>query len=104
MHINNKSVLRIALAVSMLFGFTAALEAKIKRSAKARSEFKRINPCPSTGKQTGACPGWIIDHIAPLACGGADTPSNMQWQTVEEAKAKDKWERDGCNKNSGGLR
>ena len=24
--------------------------------------------------------------------GGADAPSNMQWQTIEEAKAKDKWE------------
>jgi hypothetical protein len=38
----------------------------------------------------------VIDHIKPLACGGADDPSNMQWQTREEAKAKDKWERKGC--------
>ena len=28
----------------------------------------------------------------PLKRGGADSPSNMQWQTIEEAKAKDKWE------------
>jgi len=41
-------------------------------------------------------PGYVIDHIQPLACGGADTPSNMQWQTVAEAKAKDKTERIGC--------
>ena len=26
-----------------------------------------------------------------LACGGLDDASNMQWQTVEEARAKDKW-------------
>jgi hypothetical protein len=26
-------------------------------------------------------------------CGGADAPSNMQWQTVADAKAKDKTER-----------
>jgi hypothetical protein len=29
----------------------------------------------------------------PLSKGGKDDPSNMQWQTVEEAKAKDKVER-----------
>jgi hypothetical protein len=28
----------------------------------------------------------------PLKRGGADAPSNMQWQTVEESKEKDKWE------------
>jgi hypothetical protein len=32
------------------------------------------------------------DHIVPLKRGGCDCPSNMQWQTREEAKAKDKWE------------
>jgi 5-methylcytosine-specific restriction endonuclease McrA len=35
----------------------------------------------------------VIDHVVPLSRGGADAPSNMQWQTVREAKAKDKWER-----------
>jgi hypothetical protein len=29
---------------------------------------------------------------------GADAPSNMQWQTTAEGKAKDKWERVGCAK------
>jgi len=41
-------------------------------------------------------PGYVIDHIVPLACAGADAPSNMQWQTRSEAKAKDKTERQGC--------
>jgi hypothetical protein len=41
-------------------------------------------------------PGYVIDHIVPLACGGADSPSNMQWQTAAEATAKDKLERKGC--------
>jgi hypothetical protein len=40
----------------------------------------------------------VIDHIEPLACGGADSPANMQWQTIAEAKKKDKWERQGCSK------
>jgi hypothetical protein len=66
------------------------------RSESARHEFKQDNPCPSTGETHGACPGYVIDHIKPLACGGDDSPDNMQWQTVEEAKAKDKWERKDC--------
>jgi hypothetical protein len=37
----------------------------------------------------GACPGYVIDHVIALKRGGADAPSNMQWQTVRAAKAKD---------------
>lgn len=33
-----------------------------------------------------------------LDCGGLDSVENMQWQTVAEDKAKDKWERKGCLK------
>jgi hypothetical protein len=63
---------------------------RIKRSASARHEFE-----VQTGYPKGR-PGYVIDHIRPLACGGADDPSNMQWQTVEAAKAKDRTERIGC--------
>ena len=66
------------------------LDAKTKRSAAARRAFMR-----QTGYPKGR-PGYVIDHIIPLACGGKDAPSNMAWQTVAEAKAKDKWERKGC--------
>jgi len=31
-------------------------------------------------------PGYVIDHVIPLACGGEDAPSNMQWQTAAEAR------------------
>ena len=41
---------------------------------------------------TGACPGYVVDHVVPLKRGGADAPENMQWQTTAEAKAKDKVE------------
>lgn len=34
----------------------------------------------------------VVDHIIPLKRGGSDAPSNMQWQTIEAAKAKDKIE------------
>ena len=40
--------------------------------------------------------GYVVDHIIPLACGGPDTPENMQWQTIEEAKAKDRVEQKEC--------
>ena len=70
---------------------------RIRRSAAAKDAFKREQPCPSTGRRSGACPGYVIDHVKPLACGGADDPLNMQWQTIAEGKAKDKWERKGCN-------
>lgn len=65
---------------------------RIKRSSSARHAFQKVNPCPSTGNTSGACPGYVIDHIIPLKRGGSDIPSNMQWQTIEAAKAKDLWE------------
>lgn len=68
------------------------------RSASAKRSFQKETPCPATGKKRGACPGYVIDHIIPLACGGADAPANMQWQTTKDAKAKDRWERKGCRK------
>ena len=66
---------------------------RIKRSTAAKNAFQREHPCPSNGKTKGGCPGYVIDHISPLECGGRDDPSNMQWQTIAEGKAKDKVER-----------
>jgi hypothetical protein len=65
---------------------------RIHRSAAAKRDFMRETGYPHGRK------GYVVDHIVPLACGGADVPSNMQWQTAAEGKAKDKWERNGCNK------
>lgn len=87
----------IALSVSILLAITSLnAPAEYHRSQKAKTLFKYTHPCPATGKSKGACPNYIIDHIKPLDCGGADAPSNMQWQTKAEAKAKDKWELKGC--------
>jgi hypothetical protein len=68
------------------------------RSKKALRAFVNQQACPATGLHRLPCKGYVIDHIQPLACGGADDPTNMQWQTREDAKAKDKWERKECGK------
>ena len=65
---------------------------RIARSSTARHEFQKSHPCPSTGRTTGACKGYVIDHVKPLKRGGADSPGNMQWQTKAAAKAKDRVE------------
>jgi len=66
---------------------------KLTRSSEALTEFKKCTGFPS-GR-----PGYVIDHIFPLACGGPDVPENLIWQKKEDGKAKDRWERvrPGCS-------
>lgn len=73
------------------------------RNSKTKVYFFLAHPCPG-GPDKGSkkrCQGYVIDHVCPLQCCGPDAVSNMQWQTVEEGKVKDKWERDcqrSCHK------
>lgn len=71
---------------------------KIKRSAVAKAEFRRLHACPATQSHKGACPDWAIDHVIPLACGGCDTVANLQWlptqiKAASGALPKDRFER-----------
>jgi hypothetical protein len=84
----------LCIFIIILFSFPVGAEQH--RSQKAKVIFKYSHPCPSTGHNKGACPDSVIDHIKPLACGGLDDASNMQWQAKAEARFKDKWERKGC--------
>lgn len=59
---------------------------QIARDPKVRLEFL---------KQTGHPQGWpghVDDHKIPLCAGGPDAVDNMQWQTKDDAAAKDKFE------------
>jgi hypothetical protein len=61
------------------------------RSAAAKAQFMR-----ESGYRNGR-PGYVVAYRKPLACGGADDPSNLQWLTIAEAKTKDKSDRSkGC--------
>ena len=95
----NAAVCLLALTVAgatLLLADSAS--AASTRSRSTTAEFQHQHPCASTGKTSGACPGYVKDHVTPLCAGGPDTPSNMQWQTTADAKRKDAWERDLCRK------
>lgn len=71
---------------------------RIVRRADVLAAYKRIHPCPATGKASGACPGWSVNHIIPLASGGCDAVDNMQWlpdaiKRCRAAACVDRWER-----------
>ena len=86
---------KLIVITSLLFSISA--HAVDNRSVTQKHNFIRANPCPAqVAHKKYSCPGYIVDHIEALACGGPDIPANMQWQTIAESKAKDKWERKGC--------
>jgi hypothetical protein len=72
-------------------------DGRIARSGSVLRAFQRIHPCPVTGSGVGPCPGWAIDHIIPLACGGCDDIHNLQWlpNGIKSAPkiGKDRFER-----------
>lgn len=78
-----------------LLAFILLLFVVTSANARSRGEvrkFKATHPCPATNLIQHSCPGYIVDHIIPLCKCGKDKVANMQWQTIAEAKAKDKIE------------
>jgi hypothetical protein len=59
---------------------------RIERNSSAKQKFMYDTGYPHGRK------GYVVDHRVPLKRSGADSPSNMQWQTKGAAKEKDKWE------------
>lgn len=93
-HRVKKAAWAVAAGLALLAAGPAA--AKQPRSKAQVAAFKRAAPCPANGERRGPCPGWIVDHIMPLCAGGPDRPNNMQWQTAQAAKLKDREEVRHC--------
>jgi len=84
-------------ALLLIAAFTLPGVADARSKAQV-NHFKNTHPCPATSRARGPCPGYVVDNIKPLGAGGADHKSNMQWQTVKEAKIKDRAERAQCRR------
>ena len=80
----------VSLVLYLMLGCTPA---RTKRSQRAKVEFKHQYPCHRITQRSLQ---GLRDRPYRPDCHVADAPSNMQWQTVADAKAKDKWERKGC--------
>jgi hypothetical protein len=90
------------MARPLIFALCAALMANAiasPRSPAIRAEFRKANPCPATGKKTGACPGWQVDHREALVCGGRDELANLQWLPIAEHSEKTRAEVKLCRTN-----
>lgn len=85
-------VIAIVYIVIALLLLTENVQARTHRDPTAVREFRHIHPCPSTGRTTGPCPGYVVDHRVALCVGGADAPFNMRWQSFNQSILKDKWE------------
>jgi hypothetical protein len=54
-----------------------------QRDPAAVRQFIQENPPP------GPRSNFVVDHIIPLIAGGTNALSNLQWQTIPDARAKD---------------
>jgi hypothetical protein len=79
---------------------TSAISFILRQFVHLRSHFERdrVLSCEAELFFEVLDPGYLhhFSECADALEGGPDAPSNMQWQTVEAAKEKDKWERKGC--------
>lgn len=84
-----------AILAATLLLLPAAGHSETVRSRDVPRQFMATHPCPGGvdgGRIRGRCRGYVRDHIIPLCKNGPDTVANMQWQTVAQGKAKDRWE------------
>lgn len=72
------SIIVVVAGAALLLAGTINAQ-PIERSPAEVRAFRAENPCPATGRRSGACSGWAVDHVRPLCAGGEDKPANMQW-------------------------
>jgi hypothetical protein len=98
---NNKNYIwPFLLTVAMAITLQTEATARQNRSTVERHAFVKEQACPATGRHRLPCPGYHIDHIVPLKCGGPDVPANMQWLTITDHKAKTRREARLCIKGA----
>jgi hypothetical protein len=68
-------------------------DGRIVRAYAVYTAFRSVHPCPSSGLTNGPCFGWQVNHVIPLACGGCDAVSNMEWMRNDVKKLHDGYER-----------
>lgn len=86
---------RAVLALLLTIASTAHAD---DRHASTVSAFRKLYPCPLTGKAQRTCPGYVVDHVIPLCAGGPDAVENMAFQTVAASYKKDVLERAICRR------
>src|SRR5438128_2473392 len=88
-------MIRFLIAFVALAALSAAANLP-PRSQTEKRHFAKEHPCPVTQLPQPSCPHHVIDHIVPICAGGADKADNMQWQTLELSRVKDRIERGFC--------
>jgi hypothetical protein len=58
------------------------------------------HPCPATGRRSGACPGFEVDHVLAICAQGADAPSTMQWLSIELHRIKTRADAAACRRGT----
>lgn len=77
------------LITAIILALSLPAEAAQKRSQAVARAFQLENPCPSTGKTKGRCPGYERDHRWPICFhDGPDAVWNLQWLTIQEHREK----------------
>jgi hypothetical protein len=98
-----KPVIALLICVALPFGLAARQASTSKSDTNSKAAKKNAETYSATtaaktqfmresGYRNGR-PGYVVAYRKPLACGGADDISNMEWLTTAEAKAKDKADR-----------
>jgi len=72
-------------------------EAQGQAQPQGKTRFQASAPLPIDREEHRLLPRLHHRPHRAAVCGGADAPSNMQWQTIAASKAKDKFERQECS-------
>ncbi|CAM4021035.1 HNH endonuclease [Roseateles saccharophilus] len=94
----------LALAAAVFLVLAAPSDARPRRSLAAVAEFRQLSPCPVTGKPAGACPGYVVDYVVPPCAEGENSPDNLRWLTLTQARDNGNWEREYCRFHRARLR